>query len=141
MPYFCLTIRKCTPCKTAKAIERTVAVYESYINRLKLNDPKLHLEYHYENVIKKNGGNNVHIHAMLKTPNVPHLVYKKGYSIKLEKCNSPQAWQAYITKSSITKQDILNIYNSVNTQQGSCSDECDCSEDELIDITEYPRLV
>lgn len=114
MPIFCLTIRKCTPCKNEKTLERTVNFYEAYLRRLKLNDPKMKLEYHYENVIKKNGGNNVHVHAMINSVNVPCVQLKKGYSIRLEKCNCPQAWKTYITKSKITKQDILNIYRSVN---------------------------
>lgn len=139
MPIYCLTLRKCTPCKTAKTLQRTVDFYEAYLKRLKVNDPKLELEYHYENVVKKNGSNNVHVHAMIKASKTPHITYKKGYSIKFEKCNTPAAWHTYITKNNMTKKDILTIYEQTTDEDSLVS--VDTPDSEREDIEEYPRLV
>lgn len=138
MPYYCLTIRRCTPVKTESVLQKTVEFYEAYMRRLKDNDPRMELEYHYENVLKKNGSNNVHVHAMIKAAGTPHITYKKGYSIKLEKCGSATAWRTYITKSQITKEDILNIYKSINE---ATSDEDSVISIDTVDYSNYPRIV
>ena len=134
MPVYCLTIRKCTPVKTLASLDRLCSFYEAYISKLKREDVKLHIEYHYENVIKQNGGHNVHVHAMLKTPNTPHVLYKKGYSVKLELCKSQQAWQTYITKNNSTKQSIRDLFVATHKGCEKLTQDDIVSEDTLIDI-------
>lgn len=134
MPIYCLTIRKCTPVKTLSSLDRLLLFYEAYINKLKKEDVKLHIEYHYETVIKQNGGHNVHVHAMLKTPNTPHVIYKKGYSTRLERCKSQQAWQTYITKNNNTKQNIRDLFISTHPGCVTSTQSDTQSQDTIIDV-------
>lgn len=121
MKYYCLTIRKCTPIRTYKQCQRLFNDYENILKYLKRKDETMHIEYHYECVIKKNGKYNIHLHAMLKTRNGPPRMYKQGFSILMESCRSNAAWTKYITKQPMTKADIMH-YVLDNSQP--------CEEDE-----------
>lgn len=108
MNYYCLTIRKCTPCKNAKQAERCFRDYEYIMKGIKRHYEDAHLEYHYECVEKKNGTYNIHLHGMIKTGKQEmYMKSRKGYSIRLERTRSRQAWQIYITKRPITKEYIM----------------------------------
>lgn len=104
MLYYCLTLRKCTPIKTVKQLDRVIADYEYYIKNIAAN-AELQVESHLECVDKKTGYN-VHLHAMIKTPIKLHAKQKKGFSIRLEECKSKAAWQCYITKDNVTSNLI-----------------------------------
>lgn len=130
MNYYCFTMRKCCPAKTVKQAQRCFNDYEYYLKKLKSNDEKMHIEYHYEMVIKKNSYN-VHVHAMIKTPedHVP-VFQKKGYSIRLELCRSKMAWETYITKSRVTKHDILT---HIHDLENNAPPSPDLSSEEFIE--------
>lgn len=134
MNYYCFTMRKCTPVKTHKQAVRVISDYEYYLQKMKILDEGMHIEYHYECVDKLNGSYNVHLHAMLKTPNkYIRIEQKKGFSIRCEQVRCKQAWNLYITKSHTTKDEILNmIYNKTQFSHDSI-------EDELIDIPDAPE--
>ena len=138
MNYYCFTMRKCCAAKTVKQVKRCIDDYEHYLKKLKSNDEKMHIEYHYEMVISANGRYNVHIHAMIKTPEDHVPVYqKKGYSIRLELCRSKMAWQSYITKGQMTKHDILTHIHDLENNNPPQSD----SPDEFIeDAPNYSEL-
>lgn len=107
MKYYCLTIRKCTPLSKYSQLSRLFNEYENYIRSLKFRHEQLEIEYHYECVPKLNGKYNIHLHAMLKSPNeILRVHQKQGYSIKFELANSKRAWNLYITKSNLTRRDI-----------------------------------
>lgn len=105
MNYYCLTIRKCTPIKTVKQLDRVLKDYDYYLQCLRKRDVSMKVESHLECVDKKQGYN-VHMHCMIKTPATIFAVQKRGFSIKLEKCNSKIAWKIYISKQKITEHDI-----------------------------------
>lgn len=109
MNYYCLTIRKCTPCKTSKQAVRCFRDYEYMIKKIKDDYEDAHIEYHYECVEKKNGTYNIHLHGMIKTKcDQLYMSSRKGFSIRLELTKSRQAWLVYITKGPMKKRDILD---------------------------------
>lgn len=111
MYYYCLTIRKCTPVKTSVSLRSVLNVYESYMRYLKQHYLDANIQYHYENVTKKSGFN-VHLHCMIKYPRLGIFMSgKKGYSIRLERCKSPMAWQTYISKNPYTKSEMIEHIN------------------------------
>lgn len=132
MYYHCITMRKCCAPKTLKQVERCMNEMEYYYKKLKESDEQLDIRFHYECVESSNGRFNVHTHGMIRTPNdhVP-CHQKKGYSIRIELCRSKMAWNAYITKSNITKQDILLHVHEVLTPP--MSSDIDLSSDEYIE--------
>lgn len=115
MYYYCLTIRKCTPTKKLGSLNAVLDVYESYVKYLKRRYSDMHIEYHYENVVKKTG-NNVHMHCMIKTESLYSIFMsgKVGYSIRLERCKSAQAWQTYITKTSRNREEIYELIKTLS---------------------------
>lgn len=141
MHYYCFTIRKCSPAKTVKTVERTMLIYESYLNYLKRMDEKMEVEYHYECVTNLKGSFNVHLHAMLKTPSTrtPYVKHKKGYSIRLEKCQSPTAWKMYITKDNKTKDDIINYVSHTITVTPTLTATNDTDSEDL-SIPDAPEM-
>lgn len=145
MKYYTFTIRKCSNTKTIKTLKTVFKVYESYLNYFKKMDSKIHIEYHYEYTAPAKGQYNVHLHAMIKTPNkIPYIRPKKGYSIQLQICKNKAAWQAYITKNPYTKEQIEklitmyinpkdSIYNTISHNSSSIETEDSDDKDDSPD--------
>lgn len=132
MNYYCLTIRKCTPCKNAKQAERCFREYEYIISCIRKDHEDAHIEYHYECIEKNNGTYNIHLHGMIKTKvDQMYMNSRKGYSIRLERTRSRQAWEVYITKGPMRKRDILDHIIMMELPPEPISD--DESERECLD--------
>lgn len=150
MNYYSFTLRKTTPVKTEKSLIRVLDFYDSWIKKFKQTYTDSEIDYHYEYVTKLKG-HNVHIHAMIKSHRTQlYINPKKGFHVYIERCQSPIAWEAYITKDGKNRQDMLNLYKvnsnittkKVNIREGSTDESSDRDEeDELIDVNAYPRMV
>lgn len=127
MYYYCLTIRKCSPCKNTKQAVRVFRDYEYMIKNIKDEYEDAHIEFHYECVVKANGTYNIHLHGMIKTKHDSlRMRSVRGFSIRLELTRSKQAWQVYITKRPIRKEAILDqimIAEAPPEPMSDCDDE------------------
>lgn len=114
MNYYAITIRKCAPVRNLNTLDVAFRVYESYLNFIKKSDEKADVRYHYESVANKSGTFNVHLHAMVRTPNLLFLSQKKGYHLYVHPCKSSKNWLRYITKNQFTKEQIKTLLLTKN---------------------------
>lgn len=118
--YYCFTMRKCSGVSTYKQAVRVIDEYERYIINMKTTDEQLYVNYHYEVTPMKKGKFNLHLHAMLRTPNdEPYQYPKRGFKILIEGVRSRIAWDIYITKQRLSKRDILSHFKDAENNHWS----------------------
>lgn len=119
MYIYCFTLRNLIK-PDPDSIIRIIDVLKKYLERV-------HIEYHWEIVFKKNGKHNVHVHGMMKSHHVfdyvaVHKKIPKGFSFYINPCDNEQAWILYMTKSRLTLEQIrklinTHIYNDERSEQ------------------------
>lgn len=129
---YAFTMRKCTPIKKAKQLKQLFKDYEYYLEQFKFKYEDAEVDYNYECVPQLNGSYNVHVHAIVRSRStITFVPQKRGFSIRLKPVTSERGWLKYMSKSGLSKDDIVQyLYECELPPEGLSEDELEC-EDEL----------
>lgn len=129
---YAFTMRKCTPIKKYKQLRQLFKDYEYYIEQFKFKYEKAVVEYNYECIPKLNGSYNVHLHAIIRSDStITYAPQKKGFSIRLKPVTSERGWLKYMTKSGLSKNDIVQHLLEDELAPDGISEDEPQGEDEL----------
>lgn len=111
--YYALTLRKTVPIFDYDIDHSNSLMdkYENIIQYIKNTYADTYVKYIYEIVGKKNRSMNLHLHAILRMPYPYELVSiprQKGMSVHFEECNEALAWETYISKEPLTRDDVVS---------------------------------
>jgi len=140
MKIYCFTIRRTKAQANIEEVQKVMKTYLHLLEKMKKEHTTARIEYHFE-VVQKKSGLNVHVHGMgALTSGALFLRAPKGYSINIELCKYPRAWNMYITKNPFDSKQIIEqakvslALNSLNEQAG-LSDQSE-SEEYIEDISD-----
>jgi len=142
MPFFGFTIRRTKHVKNLNQLTIVESSYMYFLHRLQEHARVKSLEYHRE-YVEHGDALNYHIHGMFELDDeeaktmIPKMYsFKRGYHIWIEPV-SVFNWHAYITKQSITYEDITTI---LKFNIGELTDDDLIDINDHIDSSKYPKL-
>lgn len=114
MNTYALTIRKSCLVSTHKQAQQVIKDLTFFVTQLKKTRTDIDIRHHYE-CVERNSRFNIHLHAMLSSPNKvqkSEIKHSKGYHVNFGACRSRLAWECYISKDKDTPEAILRRVQS-----------------------------